>query len=62
MSKYKTPEQYPAKETKRAVSSRIKITTWEYLKKQAEKRGGQSLSELLEYVIEDYTEWLRRQD
>lgn len=61
MAKWKTPKEYPKrkKEEKRPFSGRIRIGNYEYLQRQAEK-GGQSLGELLEYVLDDYCEWLRK--
>jgi predicted HicB family RNase H-like nuclease len=59
MTKYKTPKEYPRKEAKRSLSARIKVSSWDYLSKQAAKNG-QSVGELVEYVVEDYIEWLKK--
>lgn len=57
--KFKKPSQYKAREDRTALSCRVKVSTKEYLEKQAQK-ANMSLAELVSQVIEDYSEFLKK--
>lgn len=57
--KYKKPSQYKQREERTALSCRVKVSTKEYLEKEAQK-AGLSLAELVSNVVEDYAIYLKK--
>jgi uncharacterized protein (DUF1778 family) len=60
MSKYKRPEQFPAKPTRTYVSARIDDSAKDVLEKAANKVD-KTLSQLAGEILEDYARWLKSQ-